>query len=280
MRRQAQLVAPLLAAMLLANPLARGAETRTVEVSVEVYGHGRTPEQAKREALQRAREQAVAEVSGIQIAAQQMRLKSESPGGMRDGFSYLIHTSAYGRIVAEEVVYATRLEGETPVYRATLRAEVVMEEGPRDPGFALELRTVPESHTFRAGESVVLEISAARRCYLTVLNLDAAGRLGVLFPNEYDAENRIAAGESVRLPRSTRPFEIRARFPGAAVPGRELLLVVATLDEVPFASPESTKGELVPASDSESALTALNRWLVQIPANRRAEALWSYEVVE
>jgi len=64
------------------------------------------------------------------------------------------------------------------------------------------------------------------------------------------------------------------------VPGRELLLVVATLDEVPFASPESTEGELVPASDRESALTALNRWLVQIPANRRAEALWSYEVVE
>jgi hypothetical protein len=280
MRRQAQPVAVLLAAMLLAVPLAHAAETRTVEVSAEVYGHGRTPEQAKQEALQRARDQAVTEVSGIQIAAQQMRLKSEAPGGIRDGFSYLVHTSTYGRIVKEDVAYATRLEGETPVYRATLRAEVVMEEGPRDPGFALELRTLPESHTFRVGESVVLEISASRRCYLTVLNLDATGRLGILFPNAYDAENRIAAGESVRLPRSTKPFEIRVSYAGDAALGREQLLVVATLDEVPFALPDSTEDELVPVSDRESALTALNRWLVQIPANRRAEALWSYEVVK
>jgi hypothetical protein len=280
MRRQVPLVSVLLAASLLSSSLAAGTEIQTVEVTAEVFGHGRTPEHARREALQRARDQAVAEVTGIQIAAQQLRLKSEGPDGMRDAFSYLIHTSTRGRIVGEEVTFETRLVDDTPVYRVTLRAEVVLEPGPRDPGFELELHTVPESHTFRAGEAVVLEVSASRPCYLIVLNLDSEGHIGLLFPNEYDGENRIAADERVRLPRPGKPFEIRVEPAGPASPSREQLLVIATLDDVPFALSESTAGELVPPPDSESTLTALNRWLVRIPANRRAEALWDYEVLE
>jgi hypothetical protein len=249
MRRQVPLVSVLLAASLLSSSLAAGTEIQTVEVTAEVFGHGRTPEHARREALQRARDQAVAEVTGIQIAAQ-------------------------------EVTFETRLVDDTPVYRVTLRAEVVLEPGPRDPGFELELHTVPESHTFRAGEAVVLEVSASRPCHLIVLNLDSEGHIGLLFPNEYDGENRIAADERVRLPRPGKPFEIRVEPAGPASPSREQLLVIATLDDVPFALSESTAGELVPPPDSESTLTALNRWLVRIPANRRAEALWDYEVLE
>ena len=58
------------------------------------------------------------------------------------------------------------------------------------------------------------------------------------------------------------------------------ILVIATLDRVPFEMAETDAGEMVPASDSEPALTALNRWLVRIPVDRRVEALWEYEVVE
>ena len=61
-------------------------QTHVVEVTATVYGMGRTPEEAKREALQRARDKAVAEVAGIRIAAQQLRLKTEEANAVRDGF--------------------------------------------------------------------------------------------------------------------------------------------------------------------------------------------------
>ena len=42
---------------------------------------------------------------------------------------------------------------------------------------------------------------------------------------------------------------------------------------------EAAGDEMVPETDRDAGLTALNRWLLQIPVNRRAEALWDYEVV-
>jgi len=268
------------AAMVVAAAPAHATETRTVEVTAEVYGLGRTPEEARQEALQRARDKAVAEVTGIRIAAQQLRLKTEAPGEMRDTFSYLIHTSTHGRIVDEEAAYTTTLRDEIPVYRVTLRAEVVLEQGERDPGFAVELKTAPESHTFRDGEALVLEITASRDCYLNILNIGSDGSIGLIFPNRWTAETRVLAGKPLRVPGATQGFEVRARLRDDRESDREHILVVATLDRVPFNLEESIEGELVPAVEREATLTALNRWLIRIPVARRTETLFDYEVVQ
>lgn len=273
-------VLALLAGALCWPGLVRAAETRTVEVTAEVHGIGRTPEEARREALQRARDMAVAEVAGIRIAAQQLRLKTEDPGEVRDAFSYLIHTSAYGRIVREEVSYRTTLIDEIPVYHATLRAEVVLEDSDRDPGFALELRARPDSHLFREGEPIKLELTASRDCYVTLLDIDPGGGIALLFPNAYDGDNRLAAGRTLLLPRSSQAFEIRARRGDDGAGSHERILAVATLDRVPFVLDESDEDEIVPAVERADAITALNRWLLRIPVNRRVEALWNYEVLE
>jgi hypothetical protein len=270
----------LVSAALWPSGIARAAETRTVEVTAEVHGLGRTPEEARREALQRARDMAVAEVAGIRIAAQQLRLKTEDPGQVRDAFSYLVHTSTYGRIVREEISYRTSLVDDVPVYRATLRAEVVLEEGDRDPGFALELRARPDSHIFREGEPITLELTSSRDCYVTLLDIDPGGGIALLFPNAYDGDNRLSAGRPLVLPRPSRGVEIRARRGDEGAGTHERILAVATLDRVPFVLDESDEDEIVPAAAREDAITALNRWLLRIPADRRVEALWNYEVVE
>ena len=273
------LVAVILAAAIFTGAQA-AAETRTVQVTAEVHGLGRTPEEGRREALQRARDKAVAEVAGIQIAAQQLRLKSENPDVARDAFSYVVHTSSYGRIVREEVAYQTELADDVPIYRATLRAEVALEEGARDPGFALELHTLPRSGLFRDGEPIVLELVASRECYVTVLNIHSDGEVALLFPNDYDRQNHVEAGSALRLPRPGKGFEIQAtRGKGSSV-AQEQILAVATLDEVPFDLDVKTGEELVPAAELEPAVTALNRWLLRIPLDRRTEALWTYEVVK
>jgi hypothetical protein len=271
------------AVLLAAGPVgdARAAvETRTVQVSAEVHGFGRTPEEGRREALQRARDKAVAEVAGIHIAAQQLRLKSENPDAARDAFSYLVHTSSYGRIVREEVAYETELVDDVPVYRANLSAEVALEEGARDPGFSLDLQTRPRSGVFREGEPIVLELTTTRDCYVTILNIHSDGQVSLLFPNEYDRANHVEAGSALRLPRPGKGFEIHATRGDGPPAVQEQILAVATLDEVPFDLGQEHGEELVPVAELEPAVTSLNRWLLRIPLDRRAEALWSYEVVE
>jgi hypothetical protein len=262
-----------------AAPAPPGPETRIVEVTVSVHGLGRTPEQARREALQRARDEAVAEAAGIRVAAQQLRLRTEQDGALSDGFSYLVQTSTEGRIVREQVTYRTRLEGEIPVYEATLVAEVVLEEGVRDPGFTLDLATEPATRIYRDGEALVLEVTASRRCYLTLIQLASDGRLAVLVPNRFLADNEIDAGETVRFPGESAGFEIRAQLPDGREREHERLLAVATLDPVEFTL-DVAAGEELASQDEAAALTALNRWLLRIPVARRTEALWAYEIAK
>jgi hypothetical protein len=274
-------IGPALAGALLAVAFAAAAsETRTVEVAAEVHGGGRTPEEARREALQRARDKAVAEVTGIHVAAQQLRLKSEVQDSVQDAFSYLVHTSSHGRIVREQVRYDTRLVDDVPVYRATLTAEVALEDGVRDPGFSLDLRTSPLTHTFRDDEPIVLEITASRDCYLTVLNLRSDGAVGLVFPNRFAEDTRIASGETLRLPERAAGFEIRVRLDEGRRSDHEQILVIGTLDRVPFRLPEVSGDELAARDENDVTLAALNRWLLQIPVERRVEALWDYRVVE
>jgi hypothetical protein len=253
---------------------------RTVEVEAEVHGSGRTPEQARREALERARELAVAEVAGIHVRAQQVRLKSEARDGLRDAFSYLVHTSSQGRIVREDVAFDTRVEGGIPIYRARLRADVVMETGHRDPGFDLEVRTVPDSGTLRDGEALKLVVTPSRDCYVTVLNLHEDGSVGRVFPNELEPDHHLPGGRASEIPAPDAPFEIRVTLGPGRADLQEQLLVVATADPVSFRPSDERSGELVPDGDASPGLTRLNQWLLQVPVDRRTEVLLAYEVVE
>ncbi|HET9300290.1 MAG TPA: DUF4384 domain-containing protein [Candidatus Polarisedimenticolaceae bacterium] len=258
----------ILAASLCLVVTTAQAETRTVEVSASVSGTGRTPEQARREALQRARDEAVALAAGVHVTAQQLRLRSEEMDGtVRDGFSSLVETSAAGRIVKEQVTYRTRLENEIPVYDVALAAVVEIEEGARDPGFTLDLATETGVRTLRDGEPLTLEVTASRRCYLTLIHIGSDGALELLVPSSLAPEMAVEAGRKMRVPTRASGFLIRARLSQGQEREREGLLAVATLDPVPLTLPSG-----------EGGFIALNRWLLRIPIARRAQALWEYEI--
>jgi hypothetical protein len=255
--------------------------TRRVEVTAEVFGTGRTPEEARREALERAREKAVAEVTGVDIAAQQLRLKSENRDEVLDAFTSIVRTTTRGRILSEQAVYQTLLRDSIPVYRVHLTAEVAVDKGERNPGFHLQLHTTPESPTLREGDLVTVELDASIDCYVTLLNLWSDDTVAVLFPNRYQRDNRLVAGHTLRLPASGSGLEYRADLAAGKRRDREMLLAIATLDPTPFRF-ASMPGDdpPLPVGDLETVLTALNRWLVGIPLDRRAEATWIYEIVE
>ena len=86
------------------------------------------------------------------------------------------------------------------------------------------------------------------------------------------------AGETLTLGNGSRGFEVRARLRDGQDHEREQLIAVATLDPVTFDVDAVTDEELVPGFERTSAVTALNRWLLRIPVDRRVEALWEYEI--
>ena len=252
------------------------AESRSVEVSASVAGTGRTPEEARKEALQRARDEALVRTAGVRVAAQQLRLRSEDmDGAVRDAFSSLVETSAEGRIVEEHVTYRTRLENDIPIYEADLVARVELEEGSRDPGFTLDLAGGTGTRILRDGEPLVLEVTASRRCYLTLIHIGSDDALELLLPNPFLAEMELPAGRTLRIPARSAGFLIRAHLPAGGERARERLLAVATLDPVVFTLDVGPGGEL---SSEGAAFTALNRWLLRVPVARRAEAIWEYEI--
>jgi hypothetical protein len=250
-----------------------------VEVSASVAGTGRTPEQARQEALQRARDEALVRAAGVRVAAQQLRLRSEQVDGtVRDGFSSLVETGTEGRIIQEQVTYRTSLENEIPIYEANLVAVVALEDGARDPGFTLDLSTDPATRTLRDGEPLVLTVTASRRCYLTLIQIGSDGTSELLLPNRFVAETGIDAGRTIRIPEKSAGFMIRARLPEGRERERERLLAVATLDPVTFTLDAGADDELSTGDPAGNRFTALNRWLLRIPVARRAEALWAYEI--
>jgi hypothetical protein len=270
--------AALAAALALATARA-SADTQLVEVSASVVGTGRTPEQARREAVQRAREEALARTVGVRVAAQQLRLRAEAADGTRrDDFSSLVETSTLGRIVEESVTYRTRLENDEPVFEATIVAVVALDDAATDPGFTIELSTEHPSRTLRDGEPLVLEVTASRSCYLTLIHIGSDGLPGLVVPNRFVPELALEGGRMVRIPGSAARFLIRARVGDGGEHERERILAVATLDPVTFTLDADAGGELSMDAAAEKSFTALNRWLLPIPRARRAEALWEYEI--
>jgi hypothetical protein len=260
------------------------AATTRVVVSAEVAATGRTPEQAWDEALQRARAEAVSRVSGFHVSAQDLRLRSETEEGILDAFSSLVHTSATGRILSERVHRSSRMDEELGVafYAVTLEAEVVPEQGARDSGFTLELTMEPDSHHLRDGEELRLALRSSRDGYLTVLNVLSEDRVALLFPNPFEEEGFVPAGKEVKVPGAEarrRGVRFRAYLPEGRERAAEMILAVVTRDPVPLDFPVATAaaGEL-PSLDYQGTLDLLNRWLVELPLDRRAEVTWQYEI--
>jgi len=279
----------LIAVFLIAGRAEEGASDSTSEatrdvVSAEVAATGRTPEEAWREALGRARAEAVSKVAGFSVSAQDLRLRSETDEGVLDAFSSLVHTSTAGRILSEKVERSSRIDEELGVafYRVRLEALVAPQGGVRDPGFLLEIEVAPRSPHLRNGEELRLTFRATREGYLTVLNVLADDRVVLLFPNSYDEDRLLAENGPRRVPGDEarrRGVRFRAFLPEGRERAAEMILAVVTRDPLPLDFPTlaAGPGEL-PVLDYQSSAELLNRWLVEIPLDRRAEATWQYVI--
>jgi hypothetical protein len=58
----------------------------------------------------------------------------------------------------------------------------------------------------------------------------------------------------------------------------EMILAVVTRDPLPLDFPPAADSRELPVLDYQASAELLNRWLVAIPLDRRAEATWQYVI--
>ena len=72
-----------------------------------------------------------------------------------------------------------------------------------------DLSLISDKSLYKVGDTPVFTIVSARDCFLTITNVDDKGAGSVLFPNRFQQENKIKAGEEFVLPIATARFQYR-----------------------------------------------------------------------
>jgi hypothetical protein len=99
----------------------------------------------------------------------------------------------------------------------------------------------PNGSTYKFGEKVVIGIQVDRECYLTLYNVDSQGLVNVVFPNDYNQDNKLQPGKTYTVPGEKEPWEIEVG--GEA--GMEILSAVATLTPVKPPADDGRRGKAI-----------------------------------
>jgi len=78
--------------------------------------------------------------------------------------------------------------------------------------------------TYEVGETLRMAVKSNEDAYITVFNIGTSGRVTQLFPNNYEPNNRIRAGETLEIPSAASESRIKVAGPA----GKELIKVIAT----------------------------------------------------
>ncbi|NQU04845.1 MAG: DUF4384 domain-containing protein [Calditrichaeota bacterium] len=236
-----------------------------------------TPEQARAEAIQGARKDAL-EAAGVElIGITTSHIREVSGSEAYDMFARFTRSITRGRIVSEEILFDDQEKLlEVWHYRIKLRAQVAMNIGEPDPTFRVDLKL--NRQIYRDGEPMALTISATRDCYITIFNLYANDSLSVILPNRYQLCNHIKGRDTLMVPPPDAAWELPVELAADCKEGSEAVMIVAVRDDISFTARDaSIRNGLISVSD---ALTAINRWLVDIPADRRTEDIEYYVIVK
>jgi hypothetical protein len=121
--------------------------------------------------------------------------------------------------------------------------------------FQVEFGFRGERTEFRLDEAMSFRLRSTRAGYLTIVDLSTDGKVTVLFPNQYERNNFVRAGEEVMVPTSSMNFDLLASEPL----GRGIVRAFVTAHpmQIPFAATDGFgQGQ---ASQADAVTAALRR---------------------
>ncbi len=222
----------------------------------------------------------------VEVASLLTDVMSETAGRAHEqtAWSGFFKSTVSGVITQEDIVEESNpvyLEGKSSYEKSlTLKAYVEPVKGNRDPGFTVKAEL--SDNTLSSGEELLFTLTPTQDSYLYAFNLMADHSVLLVFPNDYMPDNHLSAGETVQIPDPNMRGYVRFRV--GTMPGEELttesIYVVCTKDPVTVADDLPRIGTSMPASGDSKSFIRLQRWLTNIPLDRRVEKNLIYHVAE
>lgn len=259
--------------MLLAGADAVTAQEEWVQVELEKTVPVDKPEiQIRKELLEEARMKAIERATGVEVTGGEFLSKTSDQVNERENFFESFHTFTNlvvnGKIIDEEKPVYTRV-GD--VLKINYRGLVAKEEYPSDATFELECSTDRKVYVF--DDVMKMNARSTKDAYLTIFSVHNDS-ISVIFPNKYwTSGNRISAFKPREIPDAEEAKKATMYVMPEKNEYSELLIFVATLDSLIYELPGEN-----PHIYNYSWMD-LNRWLLKIPRNRRAQCYWQFQAV-
>ncbi len=253
---------------------------QTVVATGEAFLAHITPEEGQRQALQKARAQAVEQVCGVRLQAEAFVHNNT----LQDDF---IHSVSYGQVVSEEILkWEAEVIQDSPktppafAYRVNIKAAVAKINDDPDPFFKVNLKL--NKSVFHSGDEMIATISATKPCYINVLNFSADGSVILLFPNHLRKDNHIETDRKYEIPTpADRKGVLKLQV--STLPGDaenvEHIKVLATHEPLHLLEGFDARGQYSVMETTRFAAVEVARLVASIPMKSRAETTVAYKVV-
>jgi hypothetical protein len=115
--------------------------------------------------------------------------------------------------------------------------------GTQTPAFTLEVWPNSDTAAYFDGDEMKINLLAGQDCYFKVYHIDVNGQMQLIYPNQYNRDNRLRANTPRTIPESPVYYPLSAPY------GVETILAVASAE--PF---QNLEQEMVPVQFSRSAV--------------------------
>jgi len=198
--------------------------------------------EACRTAEERAKEDAVRQVTGERLSSEQMMRCTEQSGKSSCALNSAVWTMLDGDVKAVRGLQKS-VAVEAEGYRkcsVNLEADVVVPAGKPDPSF--DVAVTPNSAVYRDGEPMKIGLRPTKPMSVAIFQwlpyATGVDQIARLFPNRFDPEHQIDGPTIVPTDAGSDRYAMRVEFPEGMPEDRkildEYLVVVATRDPVDF----------------------------------------------
>lgn len=158
------------------------------------------------------------------LAAAHLRSATLEQGAREFGVPVATFRRLIDSLPPEERLIGRRLQ-HTAIPRVELDRVLVAMAGSRSPlpvttGSAASptadarLTLWTNQHTYRQGDTATFSAHTSTNCYLTLIGVDSRGIATVLFPNDFETDNQLKAGQTIKVPSDGSPYQFRFTRPG------------------------------------------------------------------
>jgi len=119
--------------------------------------------------------------------------------------------------------------------------------------FQVELWTDRKDGQYHIGNDLVIYLKANKDSRVTLFDIGTSGKVHIIFPNEYQKDNTVKAGQIYRVPAEDAKWTFKLQGPA----GKNMVKAIATIEDVPLLTQTETRaaGIFKEINDSERQLT-------------------------